>query len=82
MSSGLRHPAARLAVLIVLLALGGCVAGQESGPVTLVFKYARILGDADPLPALLREFEAAHANRKGAIAALESALAAKREKER
>jgi len=28
--------------------------------VTLVFKYARILGNADPLPALLREFEAQH----------------------
>ena len=50
----------RLAALIGLLALGGCVARQESGPVTLVFKYARILGNADPLPGLLREFEAAH----------------------
>ena len=27
---------------------------------TLVFKYARILGNADPLPTLLREFEAQH----------------------
>src|SRR2546422_5993369 len=27
-----------------------------------VFKYARILGPADPVPELLREFEAAHPN--------------------
>jgi multiple sugar transport system substrate-binding protein len=41
--------------------LVGCTSGQpESGPVTLVFKYARILGNADPLPDLLRSFEAAH----------------------
>ena len=60
MSVGL-HGSARLSlVLIWLLALGGCAAGQESGPVTLVFKYARILGNADPLPKLLRQFEAAH----------------------
>jgi multiple sugar transport system substrate-binding protein len=49
-----------LAALIALLAVGGCVGRPEGGPVTLVFKYARILGDADPLPELLREFEAAH----------------------
>ena len=60
MSSGLRHTAVRVAVLLFLLALGGCVQGQDSGPVTLVFKYARILGNADPLPELLREFEASH----------------------
>jgi multiple sugar transport system substrate-binding protein len=47
-------------VLAFLLALGGCGAGQERAPVTLVFKYARILGNADPLPELLRAFEAAH----------------------
>jgi multiple sugar transport system substrate-binding protein len=46
---------------VVLLALVGCAGGQpEGGPVTLVFKYARILGNADPLPGLLRSFEAAH----------------------
>lgn len=47
-------------MLLGFLTLGGCAAGQESGPVTLVFKYARILGNADPLPGLLRQFEAAH----------------------
>ena len=46
--------------LALVLALAGCGAGQERGPVTLVFKYARILGNADPLPGLLRSFEAAH----------------------
>jgi multiple sugar transport system substrate-binding protein len=46
--------------LALVLALGGCGARQERGPVTLVFKYARILGNADPLPELLRAFEAAH----------------------
>ena len=50
----------RVALLIALLAVGGCVARPEGGPVTLVFKYARILGDADPMPELLREFEAVH----------------------
>jgi multiple sugar transport system substrate-binding protein len=55
------HSARRSLFLIWILALGGCAAGQESGgPVTLVFKYSRILGNADPLPALLRAFEAAH----------------------
>jgi multiple sugar transport system substrate-binding protein len=47
-------------VVLCLLMLGGCAAPQDGGPVTLVFKYARILGKADPLPGLLREFEAAH----------------------
>jgi multiple sugar transport system substrate-binding protein len=53
--------AARRSVLaLALLTLVGCGGGLESGPVTLVFKYARILGEADPLPGLLRSFEAAH----------------------
>jgi multiple sugar transport system substrate-binding protein len=59
-SPALFHPALALVTLIGLLTLGGCAAGQESGAVTLVFKYARILGNADPLPGLLRQFEAAH----------------------
>jgi len=32
----------------------------STGPVTLVFKHAKILGPADPLPRLLSEFEARH----------------------
>jgi trehalose/maltose transport system substrate-binding protein len=51
----------RAVAILVLLAVAGCAGSQgERGPVTLVFKYARILGNADPLPALLREFEATH----------------------
>jgi multiple sugar transport system substrate-binding protein len=48
-------------LLVSVLALGGC-AGEPSdrGATTLVFKHARILGPSDPIPALLREFEAAH----------------------
>lgn len=50
-----------LRLSLCLLVLGGCVEGPpDRGPVTLVFKYAKILGPADPMPALLREFEAAH----------------------
>jgi multiple sugar transport system substrate-binding protein len=46
--------------LALLLALAAC--GREAaGPgVTLVFKHSRILGPADPLPELLRAFEARH----------------------
>jgi multiple sugar transport system substrate-binding protein len=57
---GLRRPSRLALLLLSLLTLAGCAAGQDSGPVTLVFKYARILGNADPLPELLRKFEAAH----------------------
>ena len=57
---GVSSPLSSLLV-VWLLALGGCVGGPpEGGPVTLVFKYARILGSADPLPGLLRSFEASH----------------------
>jgi multiple sugar transport system substrate-binding protein len=55
---------ARLALgllLVLLLTPGGCAGRPESEPVTLVFKYSRILGKGDPVPGLLREFEAAHA---------------------
>jgi multiple sugar transport system substrate-binding protein len=31
-----------------------------TAPVTLVFKHAKILGPSDPLPRLLRDFEASH----------------------
>jgi multiple sugar transport system substrate-binding protein len=47
--------------LAAALALGGCAERQEAaGPVTLVFKHAKILGPSDPLPGLLREFEQRH----------------------
>ena len=55
----MRRP--RIVLLWALLAFAGCADGPPSGgPVTLVFKHARILGPADPFPALLAEFEAAH----------------------
>ncbi|HEV8584212.1 MAG TPA: ABC transporter substrate-binding protein [Methylomirabilota bacterium] len=52
----------RAALLVVVAALAaGCAGGPpESGPVTLVFKHAKILGPSDPVPALLREFERRH----------------------
>jgi multiple sugar transport system substrate-binding protein len=43
---------------LVTTACGQAPSGPE--PVVLTFKHARILGPADPLPALLRDFEAAH----------------------
>jgi trehalose/maltose transport system substrate-binding protein len=47
--------------LIALLALAGCVdRGAGTGPVTVVFKHAKILGPVDPMPSLLAEFEARH----------------------
>ena len=48
-------------ILLLALIAGGC--GERSGagaPVTLVFKHAKILGPADPVPGLLRRFEAEH----------------------
>ncbi len=52
----------RLAALLVLAVavLVGCGERAPGSGVTLVLKYARILGPADPFPALLGEFEAAH----------------------
>src|SRR5438034_9009129 len=48
----------RAALLVVVAALAaGCAGGPaESGPVTLVFKHAKILGPSDPVPGLLPEF--------------------------
>jgi multiple sugar transport system substrate-binding protein len=52
----------RAALLVVVAALaGGCTGGPAAqGPVTLVFKHAKILGPADPVPRLLEEFERRH----------------------
>ncbi len=47
-----------VACLLFPAACRGPVTGPE--PVTLVFKHAKILGPSDPLPRLLREFEARH----------------------
>jgi multiple sugar transport system substrate-binding protein len=48
------------ALLLTLIA-GGCGERATPGaPVTLVFKHAKILGPADPVPGLLRRFEALH----------------------
>lgn len=47
--------------LTALASAGGC--GDRAGPgapLTLVFKHAKILGPADPVPGLLRQFETAH----------------------
>ncbi|MFI5374955.1 MAG: ABC transporter substrate-binding protein [Candidatus Rokuibacteriota bacterium] len=52
--------AAALVVLLVLLAAGCRERPSSAGPVTLVFKHAKILGPADPVPGLLRRFEAEH----------------------
>ncbi|HXG02983.1 MAG TPA: ABC transporter substrate-binding protein, partial [Candidatus Binatia bacterium] len=58
----MRRPGWPLAgLLAVLLLFAGCAERPAGpGPVTLVFKHARILGPADPIPALLAEFEARH----------------------
>jgi multiple sugar transport system substrate-binding protein len=51
------------AALVVLAACGRVPDGSgpaAGGPVTIVFKHAHIFGPSDPIPALIREFEAAH----------------------
>ena len=54
-------PLSRALLLGLLLGLAACSDRPTSaGPITLVFKHARILGPSDPLPRLLREFEARH----------------------
>jgi multiple sugar transport system substrate-binding protein len=51
----------RVAALAAIVLLGGCAERREGvGPVTLVFKHAKILGPSDPIPGLLREFERRH----------------------
>jgi multiple sugar transport system substrate-binding protein len=47
------------AALFAALVLAGCAdRGPAAGPVTVVFKHAKILGPVDPMPALLAEFHA------------------------
>ena len=50
---------ARLLLAALLLVLG-CSAEPRSSGVTLVFKHAHIIGPVDPIPSLLRAFEADH----------------------
>jgi trehalose/maltose transport system substrate-binding protein len=50
-----------VALVLTALALAGCAERRDgSGPVTLVFKHAKILGPSDPMPGLLRDFERRH----------------------
>ena len=59
----MRPGAQRLGIALILAAvlLAGCERSvRDAGPVRLVFKHARILGPNNPLPELLREFEARH----------------------
>src|SRR5215470_2554942 len=50
-----------LLVFFALIAPSGCAERQGDGsPITLVFKHAHILGQGNPIPRLLAEFEAAH----------------------
>ena len=51
---------ARVVLVLGWLLVAGCADRQDNGPVTLVFKHAKILGPSDPVPRLLREFEALH----------------------
>jgi multiple sugar transport system substrate-binding protein len=59
------------ATLVAVLALTGCAdPGGASGPVTIVFKHAKILGPVDPMPTLLAEFQAQHPRIRVAAEAL------------
>lgn len=50
-----------MALALAILGLAGCGERPRPAPVAeLVFKHARIFGHVDPIPGLLREFEAAH----------------------
>jgi multiple sugar transport system substrate-binding protein len=59
-SSTWRRCALALAIGCLLLGAGCGERSPDSGPITLVFKHAKILGPTDPVPQLLREFEARH----------------------
>jgi multiple sugar transport system substrate-binding protein len=50
----------RLFVLLIVALLAACAERTPASGITLVFKHSRIFGPVDPIPVLLREFEAAH----------------------
>jgi trehalose/maltose transport system substrate-binding protein len=51
-----------VALGLAALCLGACAdpSPRPGGPVTLVFKHAKILGPTDPVPGLIADFEATH----------------------
>ena len=50
-----------IALVAALLGGAACAGPPADGqPVTLVFKHAHILGQGNPIPRLIREFEASH----------------------
>jgi multiple sugar transport system substrate-binding protein len=55
-----RPGAAGLGALLLVTALGAGCEHAGPAPARLVFKHARILGPDNPIPDLLREFEARH----------------------
>jgi multiple sugar transport system substrate-binding protein len=60
-SPALTRAALLLAVCLLSLSGGACAdRSPRPGPVTVVFKHAKILGPVDPIPGLIREFEATH----------------------
>jgi multiple sugar transport system substrate-binding protein len=56
-----RRPARRGAAVLAALLLAACgTPAPPSRPVTLVFEHSHVFGPRDPLPDLVRRFEAAH----------------------
>ena len=60
-----RRSAIGLLVLAGTFALAGCAdrsaeRASVAGPITLVFKHAKILGPVDPIPGLIAQFERSH----------------------
>ena len=60
MSRLIQLRAVLLPIAALVLATSCAERPPAGGPVTLVFKHAKILGPVDPMPALIAEFEASH----------------------